>query len=276
MKLQVMRHLWGLEAVTPQLLSRIKHAGYDGVEGMLPAGLEPQAYRQLCKEHGLVCVFQVVTCFPRAGGSVKEHVASFRAQMALAQQVGPAFVNAHSGVDCWQQEEAEVFFREALAIERDSGLVVGHETHRGRVLFNPRDAANLLRRFADLKITADFSHWVNVCERLPFDQKEAFDLAIERAVHIHARVGHEQGPQVYDPRAPEWQTHVQAHESWWSQIWRAQAARGCSVSTLTPEFGPAPYETRMPYTQTPIADMWEVAVWQMERQRQRFAMAAGR
>ncbi len=275
MKLHVMRHLWGLEAVTPQLLARIKSAGYDGVEGMLPVGMEAGVYRDLCSEHALDIVFQVVTCFPEPGGSVQDHVRSFRAQMDVAAQLRPRFVNAHSGVDCWEADEAKAFFREALAIERGLGLLVAHETHRGRVLFNPRDTLAMLRAFPDLKITADFSHWVNVCERLPFDQKPAFDLAIERAIHIHARVGHEQGPQVYDPRAPQWQAHVQAHESWWSQIWQRQAARGCNDSTLTPEFGPPPYETCMPYTQDPIVDMWEVALWQMQRQRQRFASAWG-
>ncbi|MCG5051444.1 MAG: TIM barrel protein [Myxococcales bacterium] len=270
-----MRHLWGLDAVTPSLLTRIKGAGYDGVEGMLPAGMEAHVYRELCLEYGLDCVFQVVTCFPEPGGSVQDHVRSFRAQMEVAAQVRPRFVNAHSGVDCWEAEEAKAFFREALAIERDLGLLVAHETHRGRVLFNPRDTLAMLRAFADLKITADFSHWVNVCERLPFDQKAAFDLAIEHAVHIHARVGHEQGPQVYDPRAPQWQAHVQAHENWWSRIWQRQAARGATTSTLTPEFGPPPYEMLMPYTQAPIVNMWDVAVWQMQRQRQRFADACG-
>jgi hypothetical protein len=31
----------------------------------------------------------------------------------------------------------------------------------------------------------------------------------------------------------------------------------------------------MPYTQAPIVNMWDVAVWQMQRQRQRFADACG-
>ena len=271
MRLQVMRHLWGLETLTPQLLSRIKDAGYDGVEGMLPPAVDASAYREWCQAHGLVCVFQVVTCLGKPGGDVKEHVASFRAQMELATQVRPLFVNAHSGVDCWEAEQAKAFFHEALAIERDLGVVVAHETHRGRVLFNPRDTLAMLRAFPDLKITADFSHWVTVCERFPFDQEAAFDLAIDRSVHIHARVGHEQGPQVYDPRAAQWQAHVHAHESLWARIWQRQAARGFTTFTLTPEFGPCPYETRMPYTDAPIADMWDVSVWQMQRQRERFA-----
>jgi len=87
MKLHVMRHLWGLEAVTSHLLARIKSAGYDGVEGMLPVGMEPRAYRDLCAENALDIVFQVVTCFPEPGGRVQDHVRSFRAQMDVAAMV---------------------------------------------------------------------------------------------------------------------------------------------------------------------------------------------
>ncbi len=29
-------------------------------------------------------------------------------------------------------------------------------------------------------------------------------MVIESTVHVHARVGYEQGPQVPDPRLPEW------------------------------------------------------------------------
>lgn len=53
-----------------------------------------------------------------------------------------------------------------MQLERVLGVPVSHETHRGRALFNPFITAHLLNRFPDLYITADWSHWTVVCERL--------------------------------------------------------------------------------------------------------------
>ena len=43
---------------------------------------------------------------------------------------------------------------------------MAHETHRGRILFNPWITCRLLDRFEHLKLCCDFSHWVCVSERL--------------------------------------------------------------------------------------------------------------
>jgi hypothetical protein len=43
------------------------------------------------------------------------------------------------------------------------------------------------------------------------DQNETINLALSRTGHIHARIGHPEGPQVNDPRAPEWKNIVDTH-----------------------------------------------------------------
>ena len=48
--------------------------------------------------------------------------------------------------------------------------------------------------------------------------------------HTHCRVGYDHGPQVADPRAPEWIPYMEGHERWWDAIWKAQKARGQKVS----------------------------------------------
>ena len=107
-------------------------------------------------------------------------------------------------------------------------------------------------------INADFSHWMNVHESNIRDQMDNVEVAIGRAIHIHARIGCEESPQVNDPRAPEWYAHVENHLDLWKRIYAAREAAGASVFTITPEFGPAPYMPALPYTQQPIADTWEV------------------
>jgi len=205
------------------------------------------------------------------GADVSAHLVSFREQAVAAKTLKPLFINSHSGNDCWSSSEQRAFFSASLAIEAEVGIAICHEIHRGRIFFNPRDTRENLEAFPALKVCADYSHWVTVCERLLDDQPEAFRLAAERCLHIHARVGYEHGPQVPDPRAPEFDRHLRAHERWWDQIWDSQARRGFAVSTLTPEFGPPDYLHTLPYTQVPVANLWDICNWQAKRQAERFA-----
>lgn len=132
-------------------------------------------------------------------------------------------------------------------------------------------SGRLLNEFSDLKITCDFSHWVCVAERLLPDCDAIIRLAARHCHHIHARVGFEEGPQVPDPRAPEYATHLAAHESWWDIIRETQSALGRAALTLAPEFGPPPYLHTQPYSQTPLADLTEICDWMALRQKSRFS-----
>lgn len=280
MQLSVYRHLWGLEHGDDQIwgawLPRIAAAGYEGVEGMPPGGGRDGAFRAKLDELGLTYVAQVVTNWPRAGGTAAEHVRSFRQQLEAALPLRPAFVNAHSGVDLWDARESHAFLREARAIESDLGVLVTHETHRGRMFFNPRDTLALVDQHEGLSLCADLSHWVVVCERLLEDSADVIAAVAPRVRHVHARVGHPQGAQVSDPRAPEWAEALAAHERWWDAIWLAQESAGVARSTLTPEFGPPPYQQTLPFTCAPVADPWAISVWMADRQRARFADRFGR
>lgn len=209
------------------------------------------------------------------GDSLAAHLRSFESLLAEAAQFGPVLVNSHSGLDSFPVEDAVKFFQHACDMERAVGVPVAHETHRGRILFNPWIADHLLQRVPGWRVCADFSHWVCVCERLLTREGAILRRVAERTVHVHARVGFEQGPQVPDPRAPEYAAHVAAHESWWDLIWDAQEALGMEVTMLTPEFGPPLYQPTMPFTQEPLGDLMEICDWQARRQRERFNRRGG-
>ena len=204
------------------------------------------------------------------GGSVRRHLDSFKEQIEECLKHQPLFFNAHSGSDAWSLAEAEDFYGAAIEFERKIGVTIAHETHRLRYFGNPWMTRTILERFPELKLTCDFSHWVCVAERLLDDCGEIIQLAAQHCHHLHARVGFEEGPQVSDPRAPEWAHHVEVHESWWDQIRAAQAKRGMEIATLTPEFGPAPYLPVLPYTRTPVADLADICDWMARRQKNRF------
>lgn len=273
MKLKLVRHLWGVDHAhgLDHYLPRWREVGYDAIEASLQFSPDRTRLVQLLKSTGWGWIPQVFSNDFRAGGSVREHLESLRAQIEECLEHRPLFINAHSGSDAWSFAEAEDFYGVALELERRWGVTIAHETHRQRYFGNPWATRDILKKFPDLKLTCDFSHWVCVAERLLPDCDDIIRLAAQRCHHIHARVGFEEGPQVPDPRAPEWARHVAAHEAWWDLIWAAQQQRSMTVSTLTPEFGPPPYLHTLPHTQTPVADLADICDWQARRQAARFS-----
>ncbi|HMK38245.1 MAG TPA: sugar phosphate isomerase/epimerase, partial [Bacteroidota bacterium] len=133
------------------------------------------------------------------------------------------------------------------------------------------EARELLLLLGDLRLTADFSHWCCVHESLLADQPEALALAIDRTEYIHARVGHAEGPQVSDPRAPEWSAELDAHMAWWRRIADARRAAGAEDLFVCPEFGPAPYMPLIPHSRAPVADLWEITLFMKDLLRQKLA-----
>jgi sugar phosphate isomerase/epimerase len=266
MDLLLFRHLWGVTESWEDVFPRIKEEGFAGIETVLPEADRRDLFLELLDAHG----FEYVAAILTAGATVEDHLASFREQMAAAAALKPRFVNCHSGRDSWTFDESARFYAEALAIEAQMGLPVAHETHRGRVFYNPWTTAALLRQFDTLKLCCDLSHWVCVCERLLDEATDDMGLYADRCLHIHARVGYEEGPQVPDPRAPEFKRHLESHEAWWTRIWQSQRARGMRSSTLTPEYGPPMYMHTLPYTSAPVADVWEICLWQAQREAGRF------
>jgi sugar phosphate isomerase/epimerase len=261
MKLLVFRALWGMTGPTEQQIERIAAAGYDGVEGGPPEAVSRQAFAALLEKHNLKLIL---------GAQVSDQK-DIEPTLKRLAEYGPMMIDLHSGRDSMTRDEGRAYFEAALRVEEAIGIPVGHETHRGRLFFSPWDTAFYLNEFDALKIVADYSHWVNVCERLPDDQAEALELANRRAIHVHGRVGYEEGPQVPDPSAPEYAAQLAWHETQWQQIKRFRAAARQDAFTFTPEYGPPRYLHTLPHTNVPVADLWEVCLWGAQRARQTLA-----
>jgi sugar phosphate isomerase/epimerase len=248
--------LWGLSLPTlEQNLRRIREGGFEGVEMGVPEdGGQRRELAAVLEDLGLSLIAQQWT----RGSSPEEHAASFEAQYRRAAELRPVLVNSHSGKDWFSTEENLLVLRRAARLEEELGLPVAHEVHRGRATFSTTATAALLDKIPDLKLAADFSHWCCVHESLLEDQEQLLQRAIERSFHIHARVGHPEGPQVSDPRAPEWQRAVEAHLAWWQRIVDRRRQEGAELITICPEFGPPDYMPTLPYTRQPVADLWEL------------------
>ena len=276
MKPKLVRHLWGVDLKhgLDHHLPRWREVGYEAVEAPLPQAPDRSAFLRFLKDSGWPWIAQVFSREFVPGGTVREHLDSLRQQIEDCLDSQPLFFNAHSGSDAWSLAEAEDFFGAMLELEHRVGLAIAHETHRMRCFGNPWTTRAVLGRFPNLKLTCDFSHWVCVTERLLEDCGEIIQMAAHHCHHLHARVGYEEGPQVPDPRAPEWSRHLAAHERWWELIWASQKQRGMVVATVTPEFGPPPYLHTLPFTQAPVADLADICDWMARRLSRQIAAAS--
>ncbi len=256
MQIKFVRSMWGMDQPTLAAnLRRIKDGGFDGVEMGAPADPEQRKeLHALLRELDLLFIAQQWT----EGASPEEHAQSFETQYRRNAELHPALVNSHTGKDYFTTAENISICRKAAALEQELGFTITHEIHRGRMTFSTLATMALLDKMPELKLTADFSHWCCVHETYLQDQDEAMQRAIACSYHIHARVGFPEGPQITDPRAPEWQGAVDIHVQWWQKIVDYHQQICTKVITICPEFGPPDYMVTMPYSRQPIADLWEV------------------
>jgi len=255
-QIKYLHGLWGMPLPTLEAnLRRIREGGFEGVEMGVPAdGGERRELGILLGRLGLALIAQQWT----RGFSAQEHADSFEEQYRRGAGLRPLLVNSHTGKDYFTQEENLLVFRRARELEEELGVPVVHEVHRGRATFSTTSTAALLEQLPDLRLAADFSHWCCVHESLLEDQEQLLERAIARSFHIHARVGHPEGPQVSDPRAPEWQPALETHLGWWQKIVDFRRQEGAQLLTICPEFGPPDYMPTLPYTRQPVVDLWQV------------------
>lgn len=270
-KLKIMATSWGFQGTTDAFCAKVKKEGYDGVELWWPSDnkkLQDEIFAAL-KSHDLEIGFL-------CGGSQsnpREHLDYYRKMVDAAARQDiqkPLYINNHSGRDYFSFEDNKKFIEHTEKLAKDTGIPICHETHRGRMLYAAHVTKNFIEKFPELRLTLDISHWCNVHESLLADQMETVEMALDRTDHIHARIGHAEGPQVNDPRAPEWEQVVKQHFIWWDKIVERKKKKGELMTILT-EFGPPDYMPTMPYTRQALSDQWAINVHMMHLLRKRYS-----
>jgi hypothetical protein len=275
MRLQIFRSLWTNGFDLMAALDDCGDGTFDGVEGPVPAesGARREFAATLCAA-GAPFIAEITTgggYVPETGDSAR-HLDDFRRKAEASLDCSPLFLTVLAGCDAWPLAQSVDFFGRALETATELGVVASFETHRSRVTFNPWTTRQLLEQLPALRLTCDFSHWCCVCERLVLDGETGIlALCAERAHHVHARVGYDQGPQVPHPDAPEHRSALHAHERWWDAIWSAAGLAGRDTATMTPEFGPDGYLHALPFSGSPVASLDEINFWMARRERERFA-----
>jgi sugar phosphate isomerase/epimerase len=261
---------WGFEGTVDAFCAKAKKAGYDGIEMWWPMEQKNQEILfDALNKHELSIGF---LCGVGEEEPIK-HIAAFKNMLtSLLQHTKqkPLYVNCHSGKDYFSFDVNNEIIEFTLEQSKKSGIPIYHETHRSRMLYSAPNAKQFMEKNEALKITLDISHWCNVHESLLHDQEKTVQMALSRTGHIHARVGHAEGPQVNDPRAPEWETTVKRHLEWWDTVVQMQIKNGANQMTFLTEFGPPNYMPTMPYTQQPLSNQWEINVYMMQLLRKRY------
>ena len=255
---------WGSEDLSAKaFLDKVLSHGFDGVEINFPEDQqfvdefmsELERIRKTSHPAFIFIAQQVLS-------NEKETVAVYKERLTnrLNFLVGlqPNAINSHTGKDFFDFDANVDILHLTEEIAVKSGIPIWHEIHRGRFSFHLRTLLDYLNVFPNLKLIADLSHFCVVSESDLSDQHELLTRIYPNIQHIHARVGFEQSPQVNHPFAPEWKKHLDRYITWWNEIIQLQSQKGNTHFTITPEFGPFPYMPQAPFTQSPLANQWDL------------------
>lgn len=269
-KLKILATNWGFAGTINEYCAKVKKEGYNGIEIWWPTtkAAQDELFAALKK-------YDLEVGFLTAGSqsNFKEHFETFKTMIGAAAHntiQKPLYINCHSGRDYFSYEDNKKLIDHTTTLAKQTGIKICHETHRSRMLYSAPIARNFIEKNPALRITLDISHWCNVHETLLHDQQETVNLTLQRVDHIHARIGHAEGPQVNDPRAPEWDAAVKAHFAWWDKVVEMKKKKG-EVLTFLTEFGPPDYMPTEPYTRKPLADQWAINVHMMQLLRKRYS-----
>jgi sugar phosphate isomerase/epimerase len=271
MQIKILSPLWGHEQVDiVDFLEKIRAEGYDGIDTWVPGdhATKKRLYDYLDKHQ-----MHIVTHQHQAlGESFNEFKKSFKYNLNICAEPSPILINSHTGRDYFSFGQNLELLDIANEFSDKSGILVSHETHRGRFGYSPQMIAEFFNVRKEFSLTADFSHWVCVTESMLDNFSSIIDEAILRSRHIHARVGFEEGPQVPHPGAPEWKYALDKFLSWWDRIVEVNSKNSRPILPITTEFGPVPYMPVLPFTNTPVASQFEVNIYMKSLLNERYKL----
>jgi sugar phosphate isomerase/epimerase len=269
MEIKILCPLWGHEHLDLKtFLDKIRNAGYNGIDTWVPQDAnDKKLLYDYLQQHEMHIVTHQHEAY---GDTFKEFKTSFKQNLHKCAEPGPILINSHTGRDYFSFQQNLELVEIAADFSAKTGITVAHETHRGRLGFCPQMIDPFFDLLDDYLITADFSHWVCVTESMLENFTGILNKAINRSRHIHARVGFEQGPQVSDPRAPEWEYALDHFLGWWDRIVGVNRQLGKEIFPITTEFGPTPYMPAKPFENTPLADQFEVNCFMKDLLQKRY------
>ena len=234
----------------PTICAETARRGYAGVEtNPLFFGDAVDEARRVIEDHGLAFLARAHTF----GATVAAHLEWAKRAIDLAPALGSPWVIVQSGADHFSDAQVDEYFTACEGFEAQSGLRIAHETHRSCILFHPWAAARVLDRFPDVWLASDYSHWVIVAERYLDFEGDILERCAARTLHIDARVGTPEMPQVADPRSDDSAEPLAKFDGFFDQIFAAASARATDSPSF-PSSGRRPTSRRVRATLTTSAN----------------------
>lgn len=257
---------WGFEETPWKIFLRnVKDAGYAGIEWFPFATEEdPAPVIRLLQEYDLK--HSIVMGVKGSPGNFEEYLRLLEQQLpALAglggEKTPPLFITAQTGREYFSASQVDACLSCCGETSKRTGVPVYQETHRNKWAYAAHVVPPVLNRHPGLLLTLDISHWFCVSESYLEDQQAAVELAIGRARHVHARVGHAEGPQVTDPAKPEYAEALVQHLKVWDRWVEGRKKAGAECCTITPEFGPPPYMVFDGSKTEAGEEQWRLNLW---------------
>lgn len=268
---------WGSDHLSPsEFINNIAKEGFDGAELLLQPPnsfaddflLAIENIRKQDPDFYFICL---QLPFPE-NNSVAAHINVMEENFRKLSALNPLFINSHTGKDYFSFDDNCRVIEAAMNFSAKNGVRILHETHRGRFSFHAATLLAFLKKFPEMELVGDFSHFCTVSESMLEDQENILLQILPHVSHIHARVGFEQGPQVNNPAAPEWASHLNTFIGWWQQIIDFKKSKGDALFTISPEFGPDPYMPVQPFTKAPLSNQWDNNVFMKNTLKQRLVV----
>lgn len=175
-KLLVYQSLWAMERrrpdgqewSLPEKLSMIRDAGFDGCGVRFINSSFAREVTSFLRAHGMSWQAQ---CYPQTVDDLKP-------VLALVQELGADHLNLQADVRPYTLEECVPYIDGWRKLAADAGVELHIETHRDRMTTDLFFTLHLLDRFADLRFTADLSHYL-------VGREFAWPIAPENHAMIH-------------------------------------------------------------------------------------------
>ena len=254
----------GQEWSDEEKFKQIADAGFNGINGYMPAPQEQEELVRRLDQYGLS--FSITA-------NVRSVVQLERLLQDAADFGRIDYVNVHVPGPYIEGEAAAQLISDMIACGHKSGIPVYIETHRGMVTQDLLRTVQLVERLPELRLTVDFSHYVVAGEltMIPEESERMLQQLLPHTSSIHARVSN--GEQIQVDVGPDGEHPMLEHYiRWWGtgmKHWRQNHAEGSSFPFVC-ELGPSSYAMTTSGDRDPqveISDRWSQSLYFMRLAR---------
>ena len=266
---------WGSESIPwDEFLSSVKKAGYAGIE-WFPFGEKCNVEEVLDLLHHYELDFCIVMAILEPYNGYKNYMEALEKDLIQLMEIrntkkAPLFISAQTGREFFTLDEIQGCLQLCDKIQEEYGTAIYQETHRNKWSYAAHVVGPVLEKNENVQLTFDVSHWFCVSESYLEDQQAAVNETINHTRHIHARVGHTEGPQVWDPANEEYAEALQQHLLIWDKCVALAKQENRAYFSITPEFGPPPYMAKGNREISLVKEQWRLNLWMKDFLQHRY------